>query len=79
VRIAGEIKTLTAQGMLSGYIISGLPIALGLILFAMNQEYLGRMFQPGPTQPCGWIMIGVGILMIFLGFTAIMKIVKIEV
>ena len=79
VRIAGEIKTLTAQGMLSGYIISGLPIALGLILFAMNQEYLGRMFQPGPTQPCGWIMIGVGAFMIFLGFTAIMKIVKIEV
>ena len=79
VRIAGEIKTLTAQGMMSGYIISFLPVALGLILFAMNQEYLGRMIFPGETQPCGWIMLGIGGIMIGLGFTAIMKIVRIEI
>jgi tight adherence protein B len=79
VRIAGEIKTLTAQGMLSGYIISFLPVALGLILFAMNQEYLGRMIFPNSTQPCGWIMIGVGVLLIGFGFTLVMKIVKIDI
>lgn len=79
VRINGEIKTLTAQGMMSGYVISFLPIALGLILFAMNQEYLGRMIFAGETQPCGWIMIGIGLFMITMGFIAIMKIVKIEV
>ncbi len=79
VRIAGEIKTLTAQGMLSGYIISLLPVVLGLILFAMNQEYLGRMIFPNSTQPCGWIMVGVGVLLIGSGFFAIMKIVKIEI
>lgn len=79
VRIAGEIKTLTAQGMLSGYIISFLPVALGLILFAMNQEYLGRMIFPNSTQPCGWIMIGAGVLLIGLGFTIVMKIVKIDI
>jgi tight adherence protein B len=79
VRIQGEIKTLTAQGMMSGYVISFLPIVLGLLLFAMNQEYLGRMIFPGETQPCGWIMVGVGLIMIGLGFAAIMKVVKIEV
>ena len=31
--------------MMSGYVISGLPIALGLILFAMNPEYMGKMFK----------------------------------
>ena len=76
---AGDIKTLTAQGMMGGYIVAGLPVALGLILFAMNQEYLGRMVFAGETQPCGWIMLGSGVFMIIIGFIAIMKIVKIEV
>ena len=79
VRIQGEIKTLTAQGMMSGYVISFLPIILGLLLFAMNQEYLGRMIFQNETQPCGWIMVGIGLMMIGMGFAAIMKVVKIEV
>ncbi len=85
VRIQGEIKTLTAQGMISGYVLSFMPLILGLILFAMNPKYMGRMIYACPpdivckTQPCGWIMIGVGLLLIGLGFAAIMKIVKIEV
>ena len=86
VRIAGDIKTLTAQGMMSGYVISLLPIILGLLLFAMNQEYMGRMVFPCeggglscPTQPCGWIMMGVALTIIAIGFFAIQKIVSIEV
>ncbi len=87
VRIAGEIKTLTAQGMLSGYIISLLPIVLSLLLYAMNHEYMGRMFLPcaegGPTscaaQPCGWIMSGVGLILIIIGFLAIQKVVRIDI
>lgn len=87
VRIAGEIRTLTAQGMLSGYIISLLPIILSLLLYAMNHEYMGRMFLPcaegGPTscstQPCGWIMSGFGIILIITGFLAIQKVVKIDI
>jgi tight adherence protein B len=88
VRIKGEIQVLTAQGQLSGYIISGLPIALGLLLYAMNQQYIGKMvftcdslgITPEKcTQPCGWIMIGTGILMVASGFFAIQKIIAIEV
>ncbi|MBN1584556.1 MAG: type II secretion system F family protein [Anaerolineae bacterium] len=75
VRIKGEITALTAQGMLTGYVISGLPIALSLILFAMNKEYMGRMF----TMVCGWIMLGVAVIMIASGFFVMMKIVQIEV
>ena len=87
VRIAGEIKTLTAQGMLSGYIISLLPIVLSFLLYAMNHEYIGRLFLPcdGPTatacatQPCGWIMTGIGLFLIVIGFIAIQKVVRIEI
>ncbi|MFZ5917092.1 MAG: type II secretion system F family protein [Chloroflexota bacterium] len=75
VRIKGEIRTLTAQGMLSGYVISFLPIGLGLIMFLMNREYMTRMF----TTTCGWIMVGVALFGIVVGFIAIQKIVRIEV
>ena len=75
VRIQGEIRTLTAQQMLSGYIISFLPIALGLILYLMNREYMLGMFD----HPCGLVMTGVALLGIIIGFVAIQRIVRIEV
>jgi tight adherence protein B len=75
VRIKGEIRVLTAQGMISGYVISLLPIVLGLILYLMNPDYIAAMFQ----ELCGWIMIGVATTGIITGFIAIQKIVRIEV
>ncbi len=75
VRIKGEIRVLTAQQMISGYILTGLPIVLGLILYLINRTYMGRMFQ----DPCGWIMIGVSLTMIGIGYAIIRKIVNIEV
>lgn len=75
VRIKGEIRVLTAQQMISGYVLTGLPIALGLVLYGINKPYMGRMF----TDPCGWIMIGVALTMIAIGFMVIRKIVNIEV
>ena len=75
VRIKGEIAVLTAQGRISGYIVSFLPIGLGLLLFILNPKYITPMFQ----EPCGIIMIAVGAIMMGLGFVAIRKIVNIEV
>lgn len=75
VRIKGEIRVLTAQQMLSGYILTGLPLALGIILYLINKTYIGRLFN----DPCGWIMIGVATIMIAIGFVIIRRIVDIEV
>jgi tight adherence protein B len=75
VRIKGEIRVLTAQQMISGYILTGLPVVLGLVLYLINKTYIGRMF----TDPCGWIMLGLAAIMIFGGFMIIRKIVNIEV
>lgn len=75
IRIKGEIRVLTSQQMLSGYVVSFLPIALGLILYAMNPDYMGAMFQ----EPCGWAMMAVGAISMTIGFIAIRKIVNIEV
>lgn len=79
VRIKGEIATLTAQGMMTGYVISFLPIGLGLFLFMANREYMMQLFEPRSNLPCGLGMIATVLIMIGIGFTIIMKIVDIEV
>jgi tight adherence protein B len=75
VRIKGEIRVLTTQGRISGYIISFLPIALGFILFFINREYILSLFQ----HVCGWVMIVTASFAIATGFLAIRRIVNIEV
>ena len=76
VRIKGEVRTLTAQGKYSGYVISLLPIGLALVLFCVNKPYVERLFTSGF---CGWAMVVCGLLMIGTGFIAIQKIVTIEI
>ncbi|MGC1183617.1 MAG: type II secretion system F family protein [Candidatus Dormiibacterota bacterium] len=51
IRIKGEIKTLTAQARTSSYIITGLPVGLGLVLEAINPTYISPLLSfkgPGP-------------------------------
>jgi tight adherence protein B len=74
IRIKGEIKVLTAQQQYAGYIISGMPIALAGVLMLIAPSFMTKMFAwPWICMPiCGLILIGVG-------FWAIMKIVDIDV
>ncbi len=85
VRIKGEIRTLTAQGRVSGWIISLLPIVLGFILFLINPEYVSELWVKEDPWilpqiiPCGWVVMGFSAIMIGAGAYAISKIVDIEV
>ena len=75
VRIQEELKALTAQGWLSAWIISLLPIVLGVLINFMNPEY----FSPLLTHPIGWMLLGMGAVSGLIGWIAIRKIVRIEV
>jgi len=82
VRIKGEIRTLTAQQRLSGYVVAGLPIGLALILFVIAPSFFAPMFDKPPDVlgiPLGVIFLAVGGFAMFVGFQAIRKIVDIEV
>lgn len=79
VRIKGEIDVLTAQGRISAYVITGLPVALAVIITVINPDYMSPIFTFG-MPPDAWCCLPVaGIVMIVIGFFAIMKIVDIEV
>lgn len=74
LQIQQEIRTLTAQGRMSGYIIGGLPFGIAAVLSFLNPEYL-KVFI---TEPIGWIMLGVGLFSQFIGFIIIRNIITIE-
>jgi tight adherence protein B len=79
VRIKGEIAVLTAQGRISAYVITALPIGLAIFISVINPEYMKPMFTFG-FPPDAWCCLPVAALtMIIIGFFAIMKIVDIEV
>ena len=75
VRIKGEISTLTAQARASGTIITALPILLAAFMFFVTPGYFKPMFE----NFIGWVLIAIGIFMIFVGNLIIRRIVAIEV
>ena len=82
VRIKGEIRTLTAQQRLSGYVVGFLPIALAGFLFIAAPNFMEPMFLNPPAVlglPAGVVILIFGGFMMFIGFMLIRKIVDIEV
>jgi tight adherence protein B len=81
IRIIGEIRTLTAQQKMSGYVVAGLPIFLMLIISVIAPDFMSPMFGPPYVIgiPAGVIILAAGAIMMAIGFLAIRKIVDIEV
>jgi tight adherence protein B len=75
VRIKGEVRTLTSQGRMSGYVIGFLPFGLALLLMMLNRAYIMQMFQ----SACGWMMVVLTVVLVGAGMFAMSKITNIEV
>jgi tight adherence protein B len=82
VRIKGEIRTLTAQQRLSGYIVGFLPVGILAILMVVAPKFINPMFEKPPELfglPLGVLLLGTGGVMMGIGFILIRRIVDIEV
>jgi tight adherence protein B len=81
IRIIGEIRTLTAQQRMSGYVVAGLPIFLVVILSVIAPSFMEPMFGEPYVGgiPAGVIILALGAFMMVTGFLLIRKIVDIEV
>lgn len=76
IRIQGEISALTAQVRYSGIILSLMPICLFLIIYRIAPDYAGQFLQNGL---CGYSMLGLGLMLIGIGYFAMQRIAQIEV
>ena len=63
VRIKGEIRTLTAQQRLSGYVVGFLPIGLAGFLFVAAPNFMEPMFQKPPEA----LGLPLGVVILFFG------------
>ncbi len=70
-----QVKTLSAEGRLSAWILGGLPPGFVAYLSVANPSYLEPMF----SSPIGWMMLGVAATMLAVGIFWMSKMVKVEV
>ncbi len=74
VRLKGEIRVMTAQQRMSGYVISGMPFILALIISVLNPDYIMELFQPGWR----WLPIMAGVMMV-VGQIVMQRMLQIDV
>jgi tight adherence protein B len=75
VRFQRDLRTLTAQARLSSWIITALPIGVGVLITIIDTKYESYLY----TSTLGHAMLGVAITMICVGFFLLSQLAKIEV
>jgi tight adherence protein B len=70
-----QIKVLTAEGRLSGWVLVALPIAIAVYMYAVNPDYIGLLV----TTKLGLYMLGTAVILLGLGIVWMRKIVDIDV
>lgn len=71
-KLMRQIRTYTAQGRLSLYLLVGIPPLMGVMLYFINREYIMRLF----TDPLGIKLLIAGILLQVFGYFTIRKIIQ---
>jgi len=74
-RIKGKISALTSQGKMSGFVIGSLPIGLAVILYFIDPIMMSPLFKTF----IGQIVILIVVIMEFVGFKWINKIINIKI
>jgi tight adherence protein B len=75
VRFQRDLKAMTAQARYSSYIITALPVAVGIVINLMDKPYESYLY----TSLLGHFMIGGSIVMLASGYFILRKIANIEV
>jgi tight adherence protein B len=74
-RLRRDVNTLTAEGRMSAIVLGLLPPGLGAVMFAMNPDYISKLFEGG----LGMGMLALAVVAMGVGFAWMQKIIKIEV
>ncbi len=78
VRVKGEIRVLTSQVMMSGRVLAIMPVAVIILMYFLNRQYMMRFFNPA-TRMYGIPALIAGAFMIVIGYVVMQKISNIEV
>lgn len=71
----GKVRALTSMGKMQGWVLSLMPVFVGVALYAQRPEQMGLMFTTG----IGWVLLTVAILLQISAVYTIRKIVTIDI
>ena len=71
-QIRRQVKALSAEGRMSGYVLMALPIGVTGFLMMSNPGYLTKLTQ----SPIGWAMIGAAVMLMVVGGLWLRKVVS---
>jgi tight adherence protein B len=74
-KLRARIRAVSAQGLMSGRILSAIPIGVAVLMFVVNPEY-ARFFL---DDPAGHQLLAMAVGLQVVGYLIIRKIVTFEV
>jgi tight adherence protein B len=75
MKLMGKVKVISAEGRLSGIVISSMPFVMAVVMTIINPRYMNALW----TTPSGHTLITVGLGMMAIGIFWISKVVKVKV
>jgi tight adherence protein B len=75
VQTSREIRSLTAQGRMSGWFITLIPIVVAVVLYFISPSY----FRPMTESLIGWLMLAAAAVLLVVGNLLIRRAVRIEI
>jgi tight adherence protein B len=70
-----HVRSLSAEGRISAYVLTALPVASGVMLFATRPDYVRPLY----TETAGLALLGVALLMMIVGAIWLRAATQIEV
>lgn len=70
-----QVKVLSAEGRFSAWILGALPPVMFVYMLLVRPEFIRPLY----TEPIGMLLLAAGIALLFIGFFALSRLVKVEV
>lgn len=74
LKVRRQVRTVTAHGRLTGWILSALPPVLALVMFVVRPDYILTLVR----EPLGTYLVGTAIMLETVGVVVIRRIVRVE-
>jgi len=75
LKLFGQVHTLSAEGKMSAYVLTGLPFCVALAVNLINPDFMSLLW----TDPMGHKMVGAALFMMLMGILWMRSIVRIRV